>query len=461
MGIKENEEMVEAHKSTTVEEGDKVPKGNLEEDLGEAKLVEVEEEMEEVGPGKQEVVELEKQEVVELANEEEVVEKEKDVPEKQVVELSNEDDVTEVINLDDEDDLQIVHESAEVAGGRILRSAGSTEKCTTCRQRLGELRRFKPGDGAGMEEMSKDPKVNIDLGEEAEALQYKLTDFCIYDRVSSGERHLVPIFAESLLSAKKELWVSGKVVRIDQEEEDEGLRVVDLGPITQWTNTTGIEGGEKNVIISMEYQGTDVEFNLIRPHKEYMPLYENIFRMVFMANNIIVKLIDCNDMGGSMEYSELLEFIESLEAPVLFDVKLPRCDEEFLQLHADFIVSQVRSWEGAGEEEENCSIEGMPCINHISKMAGVDDKSRGRPTAPRSRDGMAGHTPQPEVHVQAVTTPLIGNIFESMMKAQMKENQGKSKGGKVCTCKACQRSNCGRCTKCNDMISFGGKNFLM
>ena len=45
MGIKENEEMVEAHKSTTVEEGDKVPKGNLEEDLGEAKLVEVEEEV--------------------------------------------------------------------------------------------------------------------------------------------------------------------------------------------------------------------------------------------------------------------------------------------------------------------------------------------------------------------------------------------------------------------------------
>jgi len=44
-----------------------------------------------------------------------------------------------------------------------------------------------------------------------------------------------------------------------------------------------------------------------------------------------------------------------------------------------------------------------------------------------------------------------------MMKAQMKENQGKSKGGKVCTCKACQKGNCGRCTKCNDMISFGGE----
>ena len=460
MGSNEDEEMVEANKSTEVGKGEEGSKNKIEEDVEEVKVVEVEEEREEGGPEKQmalvtPLVELSIDEEV-AEKEKEVAEKEKEVPEKQLVELSIDDDVAEVIDLDDEDDLQIVHESAEVSGGRILRSAGSTEKCTTCRQRLGELRRFNPGDGVGLEEMTKDSKVNIDLGEEAEALQYKLTDFAVYDRVSLGERHLVPIFAESLLSAKKEFWVSGKVVRIDQEEEDEGLRVVDLGPITQWTNTTGIEGGENNVIISMEYKGTDVEFNLVRPHKEYMPLYKNIFRMVFMANKIIVKLIDCNDMGGSMEYSELLEFIESLEAPELFDVKLPRCDEEFLQLHADFIVSQVRSWEGAGEEEENCSIEGMPCINHISKMAGVDDKNRGRPTAPRLRDGMAGHTPQPEVHVQAVTTPLIGNIFESMMKAQMKENQGKSKGGKVCTCKACQRSNCGRCTKCNDMISFGG-----
>ena len=80
-------------------------------------------------------------------------------------------------------------------------------------------------------------------------------------------------------------------MRIDKEDEEDGLSVVDLGPITQWTNVTGIEGGENNVILSMEYKGVDVEFNLVRPHKKYMPLYRNIFRMVFMANKIIMRLI--------------------------------------------------------------------------------------------------------------------------------------------------------------------------
>ena len=30
------------------------------------------------------------------------------------------------------------------------------------------------------------------------------------------------------------------------------------------------------------------------------------------------------------------------------------------------IVMQVQSWEGAAEEEEECSIEGMPCIKVIN-----------------------------------------------------------------------------------------------
>ena len=375
----------------------------------------------------------------------------------QVDELSNHEGGVDVVQLDDDDDdLEIVHDTN--SEGRVLRSAKSLEKCLICRQRLGEVRRFNPDKGVGLVELSKEPKVNIDLGGEGEALQYKLTDFSVYDKVGSGERHLVPIFAESLLSAKRELWVSGKVLRIDEEEGAEGLTVVDVGPITQWTNVTGIEGGENNVIISMEHQGTPVEFNLLRPHKEYDPLYQNIFRMVFLANKIILKLIECNDMGGSMEYSELLEFIDSLKAPELFQVKLQACDEEFLQLHADFIVSQVQSWQGAGEEEEECFIEEMPCIKHISEMAGVDKRrgERVRTNAGRQRDGMSGNTPQPEVHVQAVTTPLVSNLFESIFKPQMKAGQGKARGEKVCVCAACQRSNCGRCTKCYDMISFGG-----
>ena len=44
--------------------------------------------------------------------------------------------------------------------------------------------------------------------------------------------------------------------------------------------------------------------------------------------------------------------------------------------------------------------------------------------------------------------------FESTFKPQMKahSNQAKAKGGKVCTCAACQSINCGRWVKCFDQI---------
>ena len=48
----------------------------------------------------------------------------------------------------------------------------------------------------------------------------------------------------------------------------------------------------------------------------------------------------------------------------------------------------------------------------------------------------------------------VCNIFESTFKPQMKaqSNQAKAKGGKVCTCAACQSINCGRWVKCFDQI---------
>ena len=112
----------------------------------------------------------------------------------------------------------------------------------------------------------------------------------------------------------------------------------------------------------------------------------------------------------------------------------------------------MRSWEGAGEEDEDWTIVGMPCIRHISDMAGVErgrvtlGPGRPRQGAPaRGKEGMAGNTPQPEVHVKAITTPLVCQLFESTFKQQMKINQTRqSVGSKVCTCRACQNYNCGR-----------------
>ena len=171
--------------------------------------------------------------------------------------------------------------------------------------------------------------------------------------------------AESLLSTGKKSYLSGKVLRLDSLEGDEGLQVMDIGPITEWTNMTGMEGGQENIILGTRFGGKDIEFNLLKPCDEYLDMFRNTYRMVFMANSIITTLIDCNEKGMFMEYAELLEFIDKLDPPVLYGEILPRCDEEFLQLHSDFIVSQVSSFEDAGDVEEDLTILGMPCIKYI------------------------------------------------------------------------------------------------
>ena len=82
----------------------------------------------------------------------------------------------------------------------------------------------------------------------------------------------------------------------------------------------------------------------------------------------------------------------------------------------------------------------MPCIRHISDMAGVSGVQQGaaRGRQPRAQgQGMGGQTPQPEVHVKAVTTPLVCSLFESTFQQQMKDNQ--MRGKKVCpsSCSLC------------------------
>ena len=259
-------------------------------------------------------------------------------PKEQVIQLGDEEE--------EDDEPQILEESVNTSGRSLrsgVRSHFSNDKCGTCRQRLSEVKTFSPGEGAGEEQVVADPRVNIILDTEEEdtglALQYKLTDFTVYD----GENHLVPIFAESLLSRYKKIYLAGRVLRLDQEEGEEGLEVVGLGPIVAWNNATGMEGGENNVIISSKVGEREVEYNLVRPSQVYLPMFETIFRMVSMANSIIVKLLDVQDHGGQLEYSEMLEFLDSLTAPQLLGKTLPKCDEEFLQLHSDFIVSQVNN----------------------------------------------------------------------------------------------------------------------
>ena len=69
----------------------------------------------------------------------------------------------------------------------LPQGAKSTEKCSTCRQHLAEVCHYSPGKGAGAEQVIAHPAVNICMDtEDDQALQYKLTDFAVYDKVSGS-----------------------------------------------------------------------------------------------------------------------------------------------------------------------------------------------------------------------------------------------------------------------------------
>ena len=109
-------------------------------------------------------------------------------------------------------------------------------------------------------EVVTDKTVNIILEMDADdaneplPLQYKITDFSIYCKSDPNVNHIVPVFTDNLLIAGKKIYMSGKLLRLDQEDEDgEGLRVKDIGPITMWSNAAGMDVGHENIIISAEH----------------------------------------------------------------------------------------------------------------------------------------------------------------------------------------------------------------
>ena len=161
------------------------------------------------------------------------------------------------------------------------RKAGpARKKCGHCRQILSEATLFTAGPGSSEVDVLNDPNINIEMDDDDDgALQYKLTNFTVYDKLSNGESHLVPIFADSLLMRGKKIYFSGQVLRLDMPEEESGLEVVDIGPITQWTNLTGMDGSQEQIILNTRCKKRDVEYNLVCPSDEYRPLYENTYRM--------------------------------------------------------------------------------------------------------------------------------------------------------------------------------------
>ena len=87
-----------------------------------------------------------------------------------------------------------------------------------------------------------------------------------------------------------------------------------------------MDDSQEQIILNTRCKGRDVEYNLVQPSAEYLVLYENTYRMVYMCNKIIIQLCQYNRDDRLMEYSELLEFIDSLDPPTTFSLVDKFCD---------------------------------------------------------------------------------------------------------------------------------------
>ena len=144
---------------------------------------------------------------------------------------------------------------------------------------------------------------------------------------------------------------------ITSEPDDEGgLFLARGGPLRQWSNGAGSEDVMEDIILNTVVGGRDVEYHLVRPSQPYGRIYENVYRMVYMSNKIITELCRLNGRRETMKYKELVKFVEQLPPAILHGKRLPGLDKDMLLQNAEFLVTQVRSFEDAGDQDEDLTI---------------------------------------------------------------------------------------------------------
>ena len=168
--------------------------------------------------------------------------------------------------------------------------------------------------------------------------------------------------------------------------------------------------------------------------------------MVYLSNKIITPLKENAENGVNYEYEELLAFIRGLPSPSFYGEKLPECDDEFFLFNTNFFASQIQSY-----DNEDLTISHLPASRILISLSGGRNK-----TSKQTKVRGAKNTPQPTtLNTKSQTTPLVAELFESIFQQQMKVNRAAK--SKLCTCRNCQKNNCGNCERCAEMISFGGK----
>ena len=117
-----------------------------------------------------------------------------------------------------------------------------------------------------------------------------------------------------------------------------------------------------------------MEYHLVKPSPQYRAVYEKVYRMVYMlymlctmymlqvyrmvymSNKIITELCRLNGRRETMKYKELVKFVGQLPPAILHGKRLPGLDKDMLLQNAEFLVTQVRSFEDAGDQDEDLTI---------------------------------------------------------------------------------------------------------
>ena len=168
-------------------------------------------------------------------------------------------------------------------------------------------------------------------------------------------------------------------------------------------------------------------------------------------------LSDAHDEGNDLSYQDLISKLEKIKV----DDDIDALNSEMLINNSQFVLSQVSSYEEAGDEDEERYMMQSQCIRDLLDLAGEQtkkSKSKGHVRLNRQGTKKKSKTTQS----LATTTPLIRGVFNDYFGAQIdaSENGMKPKTIRKWKCQQCEDGIClpnvergfFHCDKCGNSI---------
>ncbi|VTJ91688.1 Hypothetical predicted protein, partial [Marmota monax] len=189
----------------------------------------------------------------------------------------------------------------------------------------------------------------------------------------------------------------------------------------------------------------------MEPSPEYAPIFGLMQEKIYISK-IVVEFLQGNP---DATYEDLINKIETTVPPST--INLNRFTEDSLLRHAQFVVSQVESYDDAKDSDEQ-PIFLTPCMRDLIKLAGV---TLGQRRAERRQTIRHPAKEKDKGPTKATTTKLVYQIFDTFFAEQIEKDDREDKENafkrrRCGVCEVCQQPECGKCKACKDMVKFGG-----